>query len=53
MSLETYQQITRRAADELRRAADRFEQITAEADAQVRAALEKWEAEMREQTRED
>lgn len=43
-----YKRITEQAAEELRRAAERFEQIATEAETQMRDALEQWEREMEE-----
>lgn len=53
MSLETFNRVTKEAADELRAAADRFEAIAAQAQENARRALEQWEAEMGERIGED
>lgn len=53
MSLALYKQITEQAAEELRLAADRFEQISAAAEAKLQAVLEQYEREMQDKIRED
>jgi hypothetical protein len=52
MSLAQYQRITQQAAEELRRAAERFETMAEEADRKLREVLEKWEREMNEKSNE-